>query len=100
MRGVRVGQCGTDTEIVADTANIRKTNRVNWQLPPERAGDTGIYRGVMRGPGTVAVGTPRPRTRRQLATCFEPRHTQRRLAQPCARFGNGSKTPFIDTVDI
>ena len=48
----------------------------------------------------VAVGTPRPRTRRQLATCFEPRHTQRRLAQPGARFGNGSKTPFIDTVDI
>ena len=56
MRGVRVGQCGTDTEIVADTANIRKTNRVNWQLPPERAGDTGIYRGVMRGPGTGGSG--------------------------------------------
>ena len=56
MRGVEVGQCGTDTEIVADTANIRKTNRVSWQLPPERDGDTGIYRGVMRGPGTSGSG--------------------------------------------
>ena len=103
MRGVEVGQSGTDTEIVADTANIRKTNRVSWQLPPERDGDTGIYRGVMRGPGTSGSGhTAAAKT--QETTCHLLRASPHTAPpRPAARkvWERVQETLHsIDTVDI